>query len=94
MTCPRFLSADNTPCNFDVSYYTLPIGQKSEIHRELYSYIVLKKGARDESAQWPRVVRETMIRSKHSICRMCTANGKLEEVVFTASKHGKYVLAK
>ncbi|KAJ8959291.1 hypothetical protein NQ318_021976 [Aromia moschata] len=38
---------------------------------------------------WPRIVRPALVRSKHTICRMCTANGKLEEVIFTASKHGK-----
>lgn len=48
----------------------------------------VKNSVEDE---WPRIVRETLVRSKHSICRMCTANGKLEEVIFTASKHGKWV---
>lgn len=35
---------DNTPCNFEVSYLTLPIGEKSQYKHERYSYIVLKKG--------------------------------------------------
>ncbi|KAJ8929170.1 hypothetical protein NQ314_018165 [Rhamnusium bicolor] len=30
-----------------------------------------------------------LVRSKHTICRVCTANGKLDEVIFTARKHGK-----
>ncbi|KAL1517170.1 hypothetical protein ABEB36_000969 [Hypothenemus hampei] len=87
--CPRFLANDGTPCNFSVRYWTLPIGQKPEILNERYSYIVLKKGNRTENLGWPRIIRPVMRRSKHTICRLCTANGKLEEVIFTAKKHGK-----
>jgi len=39
--------------------------------------------------QWPRIVRKPLVRRKHTICRMCVAAGKLEEIIFTASKHGK-----
>lgn len=89
-TCPRFLANDHTPCNYEVSYFTLPFGGSSTVKKELYSYVVLKKGKRDPSdEQWPRLVRDVLVRSKHSVCRMCTANGKLEEVIFTAAKHGK-----
>lgn len=57
---------------------------------EMYSYVVLKKGMNDESdTTWPRIVRPTLVRSKHTICRMCTKNGKLEEVIFTQAKHGQ-----
>lgn len=41
--CPRY-TTDNTPCNFDISYLTLPIGGNSMYKRECYSYVVLKKG--------------------------------------------------
>lgn len=58
--------------------------------KETYSYLVLKKGPRKEK-EWPRIVREVLVRPKHSICRMCTSNGQLQEVIFTASKHGKLV---
>lgn len=44
---------------------------------------------RTENDNWPRLVRPTMLRSKHVRCRICTSNGKLNEVVFTASKNGK-----
>lgn len=60
---------------------------------ERYSYVVLEKGERDseKDLQWPRVVRPNLVKSRHSICRVCTKNGKLNEVIFTAAKHGKYV---
>lgn len=89
--CPRFLANDGTPCNFEARYASLPIGQKSEYFKELYSYVVLKRGTRQDGTQWPRIVRPTLVRSRHTICRLCTASGKLDEAIFTAKKHGKAV---
>lgn len=88
-SCPRY-DTDDTPCNFEVSYYTPRIAQQSVIKREKFSYVVIKKGARPKTdEQWPRIVRPVLVRSKHSICRMCTSSGKLQEIIFTASKNGK-----
>jgi ribosomal protein RSM22 (predicted rRNA methylase) len=42
--CPRFMLNDGTPCNFEVHYFTLPIGAVSRRRQEKYSYIVFKKG--------------------------------------------------
>lgn len=41
--------------------------------------------------QWPRIVRPVLKRSKHVICHMCTASGKLEEHIFTKWKNGRFV---
>ncbi|XP_047111717.1 methyltransferase-like protein 17, mitochondrial [Schistocerca piceifrons] len=88
-SCPRAFE-DKTPCNFEVTYESLPIGNRGKLKKELFSYVVLAKGSRhSDDAQWPRIVRPTLVRSRHTICRMCTASGKLTEVIFTASKHGK-----
>lgn len=91
MTCPRLLADDGTPCNFSSSYMPLPLDNEegNGNRKELYSYVVLKKGPKNENGTWPRIVRPTLVRSKHTICRMCTKNGKLEEVIFTQAKHGK-----
>lgn len=32
------------PCNFEIAYLTLSVGEKSRYKRENYSYVVLKKG--------------------------------------------------
>ncbi|XP_043490931.1 methyltransferase-like protein 17, mitochondrial isoform X1 [Polistes fuscatus] len=89
MKCPRY-HLDNTPCNFEMSYYTLPVSGTSCLKTNRFSYVVLKKGVRSDSdKQWPRIVRPILKRSKHVICRTCTANGKLEEIIFTKNKHGK-----
>lgn len=45
----------------------------------------------EDDDQWPRIVRATLQRHKHYICRMCTANAELREEIFTKYKNGKYV---
>lgn len=91
VTCPRITANDGTPCNFQVNYNTFPFIGSSMAKKELYSYVVLKKGKREnsESESWPRIVRPVLVRSKHTVCRFCTKNGNLQEVIFTAAKNGK-----
>ncbi|XP_061392275.1 methyltransferase-like protein 17, mitochondrial [Musca vetustissima] len=91
-TCPRLSnSEDNTPCNFQINYKPLRFaGNVSKDPVARYSYVVIKKGIpSDPTRSWPRIVRPTLVRSKHSICRMCTSSGDLTEIIFTQSKHGK-----
>lgn len=89
LSCPR-VAADNTPCNSNVLYHPLQFLGGQEHKPELYSYVVLKKCERPENDEkWPRIVRPTMKRSRHVICRMCLANGELKEEIFTKYKHGK-----
>ncbi|XP_036320735.1 methyltransferase-like protein 17, mitochondrial [Rhagoletis pomonella] len=93
LTCPRlFNNVEHTPCNFEVGYAPLRLGDvNDERHTTRYSYIVLKKGEiSDPTRKWPRLVRPTLSRSKHIICRMCTTEAKLQEVIFTKSKHGSH----
>lgn len=90
VACPRITVNDGTPCNFQVSYNTFPFIGSSISKREMYSYIVLKKGKRDiESETWPRIVRPVLVRSRHTVCRFCTKNGDLQEVIFTSAKNGR-----
>ncbi|KAK2577856.1 hypothetical protein KPH14_001119 [Odynerus spinipes] len=89
MECPRY-TTDNTPCNFEVFYYSLPLSGPSLLQKERFSYVILKKGVRpNDDKQWPRIVRPTLKRSRHVVCRTCTAAGKLEEFIFTSYKYGK-----
>lgn len=92
LTCPRVTKNDETPCNFEVKYNTLPFSSTIQVKTHLYSYLVIKKGKPNEgSDRWPRVVRPTLIRCRHVICRLCSSNGKLEDATFTKSKHEKFV---
>ncbi|RZF47117.1 hypothetical protein LSTR_LSTR005195 [Laodelphax striatellus] len=89
--CPR-LAPDQSPCNLEVAYYTLPFGLRGErILKEKFSYVILKKGARpsDDHNMWPRIVSPNLKVSRQSICRLCTSEGKLQEVIFTKAKSGK-----
>lgn len=84
---------DGTPCSFNVKYRSQEIGQKAKNHEMLYSYVIFKKGSRDDdkTIDWPRMVRPTQVRTRHTRCRFCTHRGELEEVVITKAKHSKYV---
>uniref|UniRef100_A0A1B0ABA6 Methyltransferase-like protein 17, mitochondrial n=1 Tax=Glossina pallidipes TaxID=7398 RepID=A0A1B0ABA6_GLOPL len=90
--CPRFSNLnDRTPCNFETLYEEPQHCNSSRSSSVVcYSYIILKKGLpQDANLSWPRIVRPTLVRSRHAICRMCTSEGKLQEVIFTKSKHGR-----
>lgn len=91
MACPRMLSNDGTPCNFHARFRSLGIGQVKSEHKILFSYVIFKKGSRidDKTIDWPRLVRPTQVRTRHTRCRMCTSRGQLEEIVFTKAKHSK-----
>lgn len=85
------LKNDGTPCNFRVAFRSLGIGESTKDSRILYSYVIFKKGSRDndETIHWPRLIRPTQVRTRHTRCKMCTHRGKLEEVVVTKAKHSK-----
>lgn len=83
--------ASKIPCNFQLHYMPLGLGEKVTEHKGYrYTYLVMKKGINSNVERWPRLVQPTLVRSKHTICRMCTAKGNLQEVIFTQSKHGKF----
>lgn len=89
--CPRYGLNDGTPCNFEVGYHTAKYSGSSNYVKDTYSYLVVKKGIpKEESHRWPRIVRPTMIRHRHVICRMCTDVGTIKEGIFTKAKHGKF----
>lgn len=85
--CPRYLEKE-TPCNFLMKYESLPYASKPEVYADLFSYVILKKGSRpSDDPQWPRIVRAPIVRSKHTICRLCTAQGELKEIIFSKAKY-------
>ncbi|XP_068626008.1 ribosome assembly protein METTL17, mitochondrial [Battus philenor] len=85
--CPRYLEHE-TPCNFIMKYETLKFLSNIEIRADLFSYVILRKGERPaDDPQWPRIVRAPIVRSKHTICRLCTAQGELKEIIFSKGKY-------
>lgn len=82
---------DKTPCNFQVRYSPLSFNQtKGDPIAERFSYVVFRKGPPIDP-QWHRLVRETLVRTRHTFCRLCTTEGKIREIVVTQKKHGKEV---
>ncbi|XP_013147995.1 PREDICTED: methyltransferase-like protein 17, mitochondrial [Papilio polytes] len=84
--CPRYLEHE-TPCNFLMKYETLKFPSKVEIQADLFTYVILRKGVRPtDDSQWPRIVRAPIVRSRHTVCRLCTAQGELKEIIFSKGK--------
>ncbi|XP_034938143.1 methyltransferase-like protein 17, mitochondrial isoform X2 [Chelonus insularis] len=89
LPCPMFQTRD-TACKFNASFFALPYWKmkKNHVLNTQFTYIVLKKGSdKTEEDEWPRLVQPVLKGSKRAICRMCTAEGNLQEITFTKSKH-------
>lgn len=87
--CPKFFDGTNVPCNFEVSYKPLSLKRDQTPKQDMFTYLVIKRGRREESTEkhWPRLVEEPMCRKKHVICHTCTAFGTLRELTATKRKH-------
>lgn len=94
LACPRFKLQDGTPCNFETKYFPLRAFNAHYPTKDKFSYLVFKKGPTDEDPEslgWPRLVRETVVRQRHTFCRLCTKDGNLREIIVTPKKHGRLV---
>ncbi|XP_045623534.1 ribosome assembly protein METTL17, mitochondrial [Procambarus clarkii] len=90
MFCPRFFDGTNIPCNFEVSYKPFTFNKNANAKTDIFSYVVLKRGKRNEDVeQWPRVVQSPLKCKRHVICRTCTKYGTLKELTVTKRRHGK-----
>ncbi|XP_063951173.1 methyltransferase-like protein 17, mitochondrial isoform X1 [Lytechinus pictus] len=90
--CPRLQESNGIPCNFEQTYQPLTqfSGKRSTAADiERFTYLILKKGPRIDTHDWPRVVKPVLKKSRHVICRLCCNDGSLGEAVFTKSKHSK-----
>ncbi|KAK0091886.1 hypothetical protein PV326_002576 [Microctonus aethiopoides] len=87
--CPMDISKDHT-CHFTTKFFQISFSKTLIPRSESYTYVVFKKDAdREEKDHWPRIVRPVIVRSCHSICRVCTSAGKLQELHFTKAKHDR-----
>ncbi|XP_066966107.1 ribosome assembly protein METTL17, mitochondrial [Macrobrachium rosenbergii] len=87
--CPRYLDGTYIPCNFEVPYKPFNLSKNVDISKETFSYVVLKKGKSEDTKNYPRLVKDPMLRKKHIICNVCTKFGTLKELVATKKKHSK-----
>jgi len=87
MECPRF-SFDTIPCNFGVKFRPVYPFHQDGSGNTMFCYVVIRRGYQDlNDEKWPRLIGEPMIRARHVICRVCTKDAKLKEVVLTRKKH-------
>merc|ERR1712034_31531 len=56
------------------------------IHSELFTYIVVKKGRRNNLTQ-PRLIEQPLKRKNNYYCRVCTQSGHLQEVKCNKAFH-------
>lgn len=87
--CPKFFNGANIPCNFEVSYKPLSLERDKTPQKDMFTYVVLKRGKREESTEkhWPRLVENPLLRTRHVVCRTCTPFGTLRELTATKRKH-------
>lgn len=87
--CPVFFHSSDAHCNFSVSYKPYAFGREQNFQKDVFSYVVLKRGNRDDTeVQWPRVVRLPIHSKKHIICRTCTRYGTFQELTATKRRQG------
>ncbi|XP_025115028.1 methyltransferase-like protein 17, mitochondrial isoform X2 [Pomacea canaliculata] len=87
--CPR-ITNKNIPCFFKTDFTHLKenVAQSNKDFVR-YSYVILRKGRRPEGEEWPRVVQDVVMPSKHSHCHLCCADGSAQHVIITQTRHGK-----
>ena len=83
--CPRY-EFDSIPCNYDIRYRNFHLQKidktiRDTVYESRYSYVVFRKGGKTKDCEWPRVVEPVQDREGHSVCRLCTPRGTLEEIL-------------
>ena len=93
MVCPRQVE-QKQPCYFEVRYRNFPYKRlpnklNDTVFTGRFSYLVAKKCHSDEQSHKPRVIETPLKRHNHVVCRLCTQNGQLEEII--GVKREKYL---
>ncbi|XP_059807576.1 methyltransferase-like protein 17, mitochondrial isoform X2 [Hypanus sabinus] len=89
LACPKLAGSVPQPCNFSQAYHPLPFSWNPGVKQELFSYLVLGRGARTEGEDWPRVIRPVLCRPRHVHAHLCCPDGTLQHLVLTARKSGR-----
>ncbi|XP_072126196.1 ribosome assembly protein METTL17, mitochondrial isoform X1 [Mobula birostris] len=89
LACPKLAGSVPQPCNFSQAYHPLPFSWNPGVKQELFSYLVLRRGARVEGEDWPRVIRPVLCRPRHVHTHLCCPDGTLQHLVLTSCKSGR-----
>ncbi|XP_005102066.1 methyltransferase-like protein 17, mitochondrial [Aplysia californica] len=91
--CPK-LREQKMPCltecvHKEVDIKSSKLSEKPKKNAR-YSYVILKKGVREEEEfGWPRVLRQIKAK-RHTHCHLCLPCGQLQHVVITKGKFDKH----
>ncbi|XP_020897830.1 methyltransferase-like protein 17, mitochondrial [Exaiptasia diaphana] len=75
-----------------LSYCTFCLQRRTSLKKwgfvtERFSYLVLRKGTRNEEDKpWPRILEHVKLRGRHVICKLCSSNGDIEQKILTKKK--------
>ncbi|XP_031555967.1 methyltransferase-like protein 17, mitochondrial [Actinia tenebrosa] len=91
--CPRAdIETRDHPCNFEQQVQLSLAEKRTSLKKwgfvtECFSYLVLKKGRREESDKsWPRILEPIKLKRRHLICKICSSNGELQQKTLTKKK--------
>ncbi|KAL1456876.1 hypothetical protein WDU94_001566 [Cyamophila willieti] len=85
--CPK--QAFTHHCNFGVKYENITYSRgERDIREETFCYVILRRGERKVTPPWPRIVRPVLVRTKHTVCKLCTPEGNIAQINFTNKKNG------
>ena len=90
--CPRLNREYGVFCNFGVKFMPLPFGQNPLLrNEERLSYVVFRKRPKFHRyfPSWPRVVQKPSKSSRLVNLKLCTPQGKIEELNVSKGKHDK-----
>lgn len=90
--CPRLTREYGVFCNFGVKFFPIPFGQNPMLlDEERLSYVVFRKRPKfyNYFPSWPRVVQKPKRSPKLVNLKLCTPQGKIEELNVSKGKHDK-----
>ncbi|CAL1544082.1 unnamed protein product [Lymnaea stagnalis] len=79
-----------TKCVVNEPDFAASKSNEKEKRFEKYTYLILKKGTRQEVASWPRVV-EQIKAQKHTHCHLCLPSGELQHIIISKGKFERHL---
>ncbi|XP_069490128.1 ribosome assembly protein METTL17, mitochondrial isoform X2 [Ambystoma mexicanum] len=89
LPCPLKAKKESVPCNFIQAFQPLPFSWNPTTMWEKFSFLIMRRGPKEDIEEWPRITLPVQRRPRHVHCHMCCSDGTLQHMVITAHKHGR-----
>ncbi|XP_015273012.1 PREDICTED: methyltransferase-like protein 17, mitochondrial [Gekko japonicus] len=89
LPCPRLSPDRPLPCNFIQAYHPLPFSWNPQLKEEIFSFLILRRGAGEANEPWPRITQPVLCRSRHVHVHLCCPDGTLQHACITPRKHSR-----